>query len=116
MRIAPTTEIAEMALVSDISGVCSSGDTLRMISRPTNVASMKTYRPSSRLEGIDCSHQLADARMDDFAGVRHQRLADDFVFEVERELSVLDEVFEECRDVLRIHLAGVVGDGGWQVH
>jgi hypothetical protein len=34
IRIAPTTEIAEIALVSDISGVCSSGETLRMTSSP----------------------------------------------------------------------------------
>ncbi len=37
IRMAPTTEMAEIALVSDISGVCSSGETLRMISRPTKV-------------------------------------------------------------------------------
>ena len=42
MMIAPTTAIAEIALVSDISGVCSSGDTRRMTSRPRNVASRKT--------------------------------------------------------------------------
>src|SRR6185312_11672039 len=41
-RIAPTTQMPEMALVIDISGVCKSGETLRMISRPTKVASMKT--------------------------------------------------------------------------
>src|ERR1019366_6704730 len=52
IRIAPTTLMAEMALVSDISGVCSRGDTLRITSRPTKVASMKTYSPISRLEGI----------------------------------------------------------------
>ena len=46
--MAPTTEMAEMALVSDISGVCSSGETLRITSSPTKVASMKTNRPSSR--------------------------------------------------------------------
>ena len=32
--IAPTTEIAEIALVSDISGVCSSGETRRISSKP----------------------------------------------------------------------------------
>jgi hypothetical protein len=34
--------MAEMAFVRDINGVCSSGDTLRMISSPRNVASTKT--------------------------------------------------------------------------
>src|SRR5580698_8175678 len=48
IRMAPTTEMAEIALVSDISGVCSSGDTLRIISRPTKVASMNTNNPMER--------------------------------------------------------------------
>ena len=34
IRIAPTTAMAEMALVSDISGVCSSGETRFTISKP----------------------------------------------------------------------------------
>src|SRR5450631_4203612 len=55
IRIAPTTEMAEMALVSDISGVCRRGETLRMTSRPTKVANMKTYNPISRFEGIALS-------------------------------------------------------------
>ena len=42
MMIEPTTAIAEMALVSDISGVCSSRETFRITSKPMNVASMKT--------------------------------------------------------------------------
>src|SRR5262249_35294253 len=41
-RIAPTTAMAEIALVSDISGVCKSRDTLRMTSMPIKVASRKT--------------------------------------------------------------------------
>ena len=41
--IEPTTAMAEMALVSDISGVCSSRETLRITSSPVNVASMNTY-------------------------------------------------------------------------
>src|SRR5262249_7496171 len=38
----PTTAIAEIALVSDMSGVWSSRDTFRITSKPMNVASMKT--------------------------------------------------------------------------
>ena len=34
--------MAEIALVSDISGVCSSRETRRMTPSPMNVASMKT--------------------------------------------------------------------------
>src|SRR4029077_6657783 len=36
-RMAPTTEMAEMALVMDMRGVCSRGETLRITSSPTNV-------------------------------------------------------------------------------
>ena len=42
--MAPTTAMASSALVSDISGVCSSGETRRITSNPMNAASMKTYR------------------------------------------------------------------------
>src|ERR1035438_4452202 len=42
--MAPTTAIASNALVSDINGVCSSGDTRRITSNPINAASIKTYR------------------------------------------------------------------------
>jgi hypothetical protein len=46
-RMAPTTVMAEIALVSDISGVCSSGDTPRMSWKPRNAASMKTHKSNS---------------------------------------------------------------------
>src|SRR5207244_732853 len=42
--IAPITAMASSAFVSDISGVCSSGETRRITSKPMNAASMKTYR------------------------------------------------------------------------
>ena len=42
MMIEPTTAIAEIALVSDISGVCSRRETFRITSKPMNVASMNT--------------------------------------------------------------------------
>ena len=55
MRIAPTMAIAEIALVSDISGVCSSRETFWMTWKPTNVASMNTksidHRSSSGIAG-----------------------------------------------------------------
>src|SRR2546427_3910737 len=41
-RIAPTTAMASSALVSDINGVCRSGETRRITSKPMNPASMKT--------------------------------------------------------------------------
>src|SRR5882672_9910461 len=43
-RIAPTTAMASSALVKDISGVCRSGDTRRITSKPIKPASMNTYR------------------------------------------------------------------------
>src|SRR5262245_47508135 len=42
MMIEPTTAIAEMAFVSDISGVCSRRETFWMTWKPTNVASRNT--------------------------------------------------------------------------
>jgi hypothetical protein len=52
IRIAPTTEIAEIAFVKDISGVCSSGETLRITSSPRNVANMNTQTDNSKFDGI----------------------------------------------------------------
>src|SRR5882672_4212069 len=43
-RIAPTTEIAEIALVNDIRGVCNRGDTRRTNSRPSGTPRTRTYR------------------------------------------------------------------------
>src|SRR5262249_49437411 len=42
MTIEPIRLIAEIAFVSDISGVCSSGDTRRITSKPRKVASTNT--------------------------------------------------------------------------
>src|SRR3990167_2232893 len=42
MMIDPTTAMAEIALVSDINGVCKSRDTLRINRNPRKVASMNT--------------------------------------------------------------------------
>src|SRR5271157_3032338 len=39
-----TNAMASNALVSDIKGVCRSGETRRITSKPMNAASMKTYR------------------------------------------------------------------------
>jgi len=42
--IDPTTAMAEMALVSDISGVCSSRETFLITSKPVKVANAKTNK------------------------------------------------------------------------
>ena len=52
IKIAPTTAIASRALVSDINGVCSNGETRRMTSNPMNPASMKINNPLIREELI----------------------------------------------------------------
>src|SRR3989454_9970976 len=47
IRMAPTTEIAEIAFVRDISGVCRRGETRRISSKPRKAASMNTHSPNS---------------------------------------------------------------------
>src|SRR4029450_7774335 len=47
-RIAPTTAMAEMALVSDISGVCSRRDTRRITSSPMKVARRRKKRAARK--------------------------------------------------------------------
>ena len=42
--IEPTTAMAEMALVSDISGVCNSRETRKITPSPMNVASINTNK------------------------------------------------------------------------
>ena len=50
--MAPTTAMASRALVSDISGVWSKGETRRITSNPMKAASMKTNRPLISVELI----------------------------------------------------------------
>ena len=125
--IAPTTAIASRALVSDISGVCSSGDTRRITSKPMNAASMKTYRlvirvdafissASSVMAAIAGSAKNSRTRAFTISPPRvSERVADDLVVQVQVELSVLHEVKRGRRDVLRVHLAGVIRHRAGQV-
>ncbi len=53
--------------------------------------------------------------MDDFAAMRDQRPARDFIFQIEFQLAFFDEVGEERRDVFGIHLTGMVRDGRGEV-
>ena len=52
--IDPTTAMAEIALVNDISGVCSSRETLRITSNPVNVANANT-NSRAMLSGLAAS-------------------------------------------------------------
>src|SRR5512143_3121703 len=106
-RIEPTTAMAEIALVSDISGVWSSGETRRMISRPRKVARTKTYR-LSRISGFMRPSLLSCAGgAEHLAPVRHQGPADDLVIEVDAELPVLPEGQHEGGEVPRVQRARV---------
>ena len=49
--------------------------------------------------------------MDDLTVAQHQGLARDFVLHVELQLTLARQVLEEGRDIVRIHLAGVVRHG-----
>ena len=82
MMMAATTTMASSALVSDISGVCSSGETRLISSNPTNPARMNTKRFEMKSEGIHSSLSLsqpapaakkfAHARVHHFAAAREQ--------------------------------------------
>src|SRR6266567_4730497 len=50
--MAPTTAMASRALVSDMSGVCSKGETWRMTSNPMKAASMNTNNALMMLDSI----------------------------------------------------------------
>ena len=54
--------------------------------------------------------------MDHLSAVGDHRLPGDFVFGIARETLGLDEMKQESGDVFRVHLAGMIGDGGRQVH
>jgi hypothetical protein len=61
ITIEPTTAIAEMALVKDIIGVCSSRETRLMTSRPMKVASKNTKSKSVRSEVPGAGSEAATA-------------------------------------------------------
>src|SRR5258708_6265984 len=121
--IAPTTAMASRALVSDIRGVCSRGETRRMTSNPMNPASTNMKSASIRFELLPIdppverrsglrdqrrqSKKLPHPRIDDFSAARHERLADNFIGEIQIQFFILDDVEQEIGDVLGIHLAGV---------
>src|SRR5579864_9490161 len=103
-RIAPTTEMAEIALVSDISGVCRSGDTLRTNSRPSGTAKTSTYRLTSisvvifflwsLFSGLRFNahtQQRLHPRVHNFAISRHQRFARDLIAEIDVQRAFLGQ-------------------------
>src|SRR5581483_7738247 len=115
--IAPITAIAEMALVIDISGVCSRRETRVITPNPINVASRNTNRLSIISLGLQrllfrCPQpqQLAQPRMHDLAVASHERLANDRIIAVEHDFALFRQVKQEGGHVGREHLARV----NWQ--
>src|SRR6266576_688675 len=60
--IEPTTAMAEIAFVSDMSGVYSSRDTRRITPRPMNVASTKTNSIDPKSECMICAPRPRGSR------------------------------------------------------
>ena len=95
IKIAPTTAIADIAFVSDISGVCSRGETRRINSKPKNAASMNTQIAISYLficvlpsggGGAHLTlHHFQNTRIHYLVFVRNQRFANNFVFQIDVE-------------------------------
>src|SRR3989339_1439203 len=113
--MAPMIVMPDTALDPDISGVCSRGGTFVMTIHPTNIARTKTVRTATKDSMTDPrSCQLSDIPYHP-SPVRHQRLTHDLVVGPGPDRAVLHQVRQEGRDVLRVHLAGVVRDGRGQV-
>src|SRR5215470_12408230 len=115
--IEPTTAMAEMALVMDMSGVCRRRETRRITPSPMNDASTNTNscdqnsdacvmsRPSClRADGVE---RVPRPRVPHLALVSDQRPALDVVVQVELEGLVLGERLHERRQVAGEQQAGV---------
>src|SRR6185437_2639192 len=130
MMMAATTTMASRAFVSDISGVCSSGETRLINSKPTKPARMNTKRFEMKSAGTPLlllgrllvigqsrhSEKFADACVDHLAAACDQRAADDFVIGVEAWFAFLYKVRKKGHHVPRIQLAGVVRDAAAHVY
>src|SRR5579864_1858601 len=129
--IAPTTAIASSALVSDISGVCSKGETWRMTSKPMKAASMNTNSASIKLEPIEFSvlglsdlscrrqrrklEKFPHAGIHDLSALGNERLAHDLVLQIQLQLAVLHHVSQIRHQVAGVHLAGMIRHAARQV-
>src|SRR5687768_11673061 len=107
--MAPTTAIAEIAFVSDISGVWSSRETRRMTPSPMKVASTKTYTFGHRSTSVPPRQRLARARVPDLAVVRDDRTRLNVVGEIEPELFLVRERLDEGCEVPREQEARMEG-------
>src|SRR5208282_6811192 len=101
-----------MALVPDISGVCSIEGTFEISSKPTKTESTKTKKVRIKMvvSGLIKSVWFGDEFfVHDFAAVRDETTLDDFVVELEDEVFVLlvPKFLDKARQVRGINLAGV---------
>src|SRR5450631_1469378 len=132
--IAPTTAMASRALVSDINGVCNRGETRRITSNPMNPASTKIKSALIKAEllfifppyGLPqddlrsrCQRgqgkKLADPGVHNLAAAGEQSLANNFIFQVQIQLLIFDQVRQERSDVAGVHHARVIRHTGGQV-
>src|SRR5579864_3730509 len=107
--IEPTTAMAEIALVIDISGVCSSRETRRITPSPMNDASTNTNSCDQNSDACviarfscSCAHRaqgVPGPRVPHFALVGDQRAALDVVVQIELESLVLGERLDEGREI-----------------
>ena len=108
-----------IALVPDISGVCSIVGTFEITSKPTNTASTKIVisvinvmsAPNRliRLRIRRCVRGFPYPVVDDLAVVRDARAGDDVVLEVEVQVALRRQELEQVGDVVGVQKAGVEG-------
>src|SRR6202047_5387676 len=102
-KMAPTTAMASSAFVNDMSGVCRRGEMRRITSNPMKAASMKTYRSviksnfiysiTSRLRDERGQFvKLANSWIDNLTLPGYQRAANNFIFEMQPQLSFLNQM------------------------
>src|SRR6476646_3700295 len=125
--IDPTTAMAEIAFVIDMSGVCSRRETRRITPSPMNEASTNTNSCDQNSEvsvmirgflsgsGAHRLERVPGSSVPHFAGVRDQRAGLDVVVQVELERPALGKRLYESRQIAREEQAGVDRQGGRQV-
>src|ERR1700687_4710202 len=61
------------------------------------------------------SKELADPGVHNLAAAREQSLANNFIFEIQIQLLIFDQVSQECSDVAGVHHARMIRHDGSQV-
>src|SRR5436305_878938 len=124
--IPPRSRVPKM--VSNMSGVCSRGETRRITSNPMNPASTNMNSASIRFElldidppvlGLGCERrqrqEFSHPRVHDLSAVCYQRFANNLIGHVQIQFLILDQVHQESRHIFGIHLAGVIRNTGGKI-